>query len=689
MTDYKSKYLKYHSNDTRNIYKSKYLKYKNKYFKLKNQIGGSNKVSNVSILLTDQKLPILGKINNIDLICQNKNLIINEEEKDKYKYLLLEGDKFVKKSYEDYDRAGTKYVCNINLDFLKYGNLGLRNMGNTCFSAAYLQAFSFMYDFVFEILNNYDLYKDNQQFKLFKDFIDSKSKVGIAASNYDNKIVDPKDFKNIYPCLLNNRQGSAQEDAGEAILTFLLNLNTVNISQTLTDADKRMGNILGLKYNEIIRRDEITIEKKKYKEEIPDEKKKNLQKWYLTVNIKPGKSIQELIYNFFEEEILPEPLNDLKIKEDDRTIHDIQPTQYKKYTLKESKKILIISLNRYEYFVDYTNKKTFKQTKIEFPVKITNQIELNENIYDLACIIYQTGSVGGGHYYTYINRPEFENQLINEKFKAGWYVANDSTFEAIGKNRNFNNEFHNKFHNEFHKGYLYFYVKRDNTEKFPHIIENTNIRYKYNDYNYTYNYTPDENSFYRVLENKLEIDNILIQLKALPLNQLSNILKKYEELKDKLNEQSIKALPYDIESVIGSRLEEIRNYVEKNKKEEEDLYKQIETSYLNIFKILYNIDSTEEPSTKESSLKADYLKEQLDLLEAKANTIIIEIEGKTETKTETTIKQLNTIQEALDSLVFQNKASFSCYDCMTSLIRLNNIQNILTSKKKSLLRDII
>ena len=661
-------------------YKSKYLKYKNKYFKLKNQIGGSNKVSNVSIILTDQKLPILGKINNIDLICQNENLVITKEEKEKYKYLLLEGDKFVEKSYEDYDRAGTKYVCNINLDFLKYGKLGLRNMGNTCFSAAYLQAFSFMYDFVFEILNKYDLYEGNRQFELFKNFIDSKSTTVTRESGIS-------DFENIYSCLLNNRQGYAQEDAGEAILTFLLNLNTVNNilkSQTLTDADKRMGNILGLKYNEIIRRDEITIEEKKYEKEIPDEKKKILQKWYLTVNIKPGKSIQELIYNFFEEEILPEPLNDLKIKEDDRTIHDIQPTQYKKYTLKESKKILIISLNRYEYFVDYANKKTFNQTKIEFPVKITNQIELNKNTYDLACIIYQSGGVGGGHYYTYINRPEFENQLINEKFKAGWYVANDSTFEAVGKNKNFNNE----FHNEFHKGYLYFYVKRDNTEKFPHIIENTNIRYKYNDYNYTYNYTPDKNSFYHVLENKLEIDNILIQLKALPLNQLSNILKKYEELKDKLNKQSIKALPYDIESVIGSRFEEIRNYVKKNKKkEEEDLYDKIETSFLNIFKILYNINSTGEPSTKESSLKADYLKEQLDLLEAKANTIIIEIEGKTETKIEAE-KLLNGIQEALDSLVLENKASFSCEDCIEFIIRINNIQNILTSKK-ILLRNFI
>ena len=39
---YKNKYLKYHVNDTRNIYKNKYLKYKNKYLALKNQLGGGS-----------------------------------------------------------------------------------------------------------------------------------------------------------------------------------------------------------------------------------------------------------------------------------------------------------------------------------------------------------------------------------------------------------------------------------------------------------------------------------------------------------------------------------------------------------------------------------------------------------------------------------------------------------------------
>jgi hypothetical protein len=34
--------LKYHVNDTRNIYKNKYLKYKNKYLALKNQLGGGS-----------------------------------------------------------------------------------------------------------------------------------------------------------------------------------------------------------------------------------------------------------------------------------------------------------------------------------------------------------------------------------------------------------------------------------------------------------------------------------------------------------------------------------------------------------------------------------------------------------------------------------------------------------------------
>ena len=43
--DYKNKYLKYHVNDTGSLYKDKYLKYKNKYLALKNQLGGATKAA--------------------------------------------------------------------------------------------------------------------------------------------------------------------------------------------------------------------------------------------------------------------------------------------------------------------------------------------------------------------------------------------------------------------------------------------------------------------------------------------------------------------------------------------------------------------------------------------------------------------------------------------------------------------
>ena len=77
-----NKYLDYNTNDTRNIYKNKYLKYKKKYLKLKNQIGGSQiKYEQVKCVQYDKKenTNIDGK--NIDLFIGKditKNILVEQ-----------------------------------------------------------------------------------------------------------------------------------------------------------------------------------------------------------------------------------------------------------------------------------------------------------------------------------------------------------------------------------------------------------------------------------------------------------------------------------------------------------------------------------------------------------------------------------------------------------------------------------
>ena len=98
-------------------------------------------------------------------------------------------------------------------------------------------------------------------------------------------------------------------------------------------------------------------------------------------------------------------------------------------------------------------------------------LEINNITYDLACIIIHQGGTDGGHYYSFVNRPYFEDPTIQHGFEQGWYKADDKIFKKLTPDE----------YKEFNEGYIYFFVKRENNSEFPHSIMNTNIRYKYID----------------------------------------------------------------------------------------------------------------------------------------------------------------------------------------------------------------
>ena len=147
MIDYKSQYLKYHGNDTRNIYKSKYLKYKNKYLKLKNQIGGSDvdfsnfKDNNFVKYKNNFRLCSLKKSG--DILYRN------------FRFYKKSGDNYDEITKEDYENnTYKKYVCEypyfLNLE------IGQTNPGNLCYSNSFAQILSFTYPISYSILKDQD-----------------------------------------------------------------------------------------------------------------------------------------------------------------------------------------------------------------------------------------------------------------------------------------------------------------------------------------------------------------------------------------------------------------------------------------------------------------------------------------------------------------------------------------------------
>lgn len=350
-------------------------------------------------------------------------------------------------------------------DFINiiYKEIGIINLGNTCFINSCLQVLihcpNFIYKFFEKILS---LSQKNPQIFNEKDTPISYHFFGVCNAmmdtiNTNDNYIDITYFKNAFGKKHSTFGGYAQNDSQEFcrvlledISTELNEVKTKGLYKLLSTSDKKTKSerdkefdlnfqereksiITDLFYAQIINTficecKSITYSFQKILD-FPLLLPNN------TSNIDPNIDIIDLLKNYFKTETI-----DFEIKCE--KCHKVLK-HTKEIKISRPPEILILSLQR----VDQTT-----QTKNECIVKFPPILDMsefidkecgfgNEPLYDLFAIVNHTGNMDYGHYYSYI---KFKNQ-------ENFYEFNDSTVLNIGKETTI-----------FPCAYILFYIKKKN-----------------------------------------------------------------------------------------------------------------------------------------------------------------------------------------------------------------------------------
>jgi len=373
----------------------------------------------------------------------------------------------------------------VDLSWLNYGHSGFTNQGNTCFCNAYLQCILFTYPLIYHIKLSKPSSPD-----AFYNLVDKKF------SNSNTPI-------NIDRTELFLPTGSLQHDLHEYLTYFIdkmivehgnnYSTNNLILSKNILDRfkikpDKNDGTE---NVHNLIDRD-LNLNTNQYYNV-------SLFQYYFTfivtstlgtkniINDIISLSTKTEIYNMLSVEIYQNSLGSClnnffkkeQIIDDERKTLELNiENDNKQIQILNLPEILIIHLKRLKY---NQSGRIINDDIVSIPDIIeadfikqfmyTKDGETNDIApYDLYAFAVHSGTVSGGHYYSYIKKPTFSNHTYNNTFKPGWYKANDSSFTKEDSDPI----------TDKNKGYIYFYKKRNSSSEFNHNIGNKDITFKYN-----------------------------------------------------------------------------------------------------------------------------------------------------------------------------------------------------------------
>ena len=330
-----------------------------------------------------------------------------------------------------------------------YKDIGIINLGNTCYINSILQVLIHCPEFIYQFFNKKNsMNKDDTLicaylYQVCKDMVDTV--------NTQQPYIDITNFKTVFGNKHPNFDGYLQNDSQEFCRVLLEDIsnelneikNKVPYSQ-LTNSDRISKRQRDIQFDknfkdreksiitELFYSQVITTFKCQCKAEIYSFQKLLDFPLLLPVN-KPKIDIKDLLKIYFKKEIIEFERPCEKCKKIEKHIKEIK--------ISRPPEILILSLQRSD---PITQKKN--ECIVTFPeiLDITEFLDHecghdSEPLYSLFAVINHSGSIDFGHYYSYI---KFRN-------KGEWYLFNDSSVKKFG-NTNPN----------FQQAYALFYIKK-------------------------------------------------------------------------------------------------------------------------------------------------------------------------------------------------------------------------------------
>lgn len=490
-------------------------------YNLKYQLGGNTKNGHL-------------KWNEKGLVVDKINCIGKENTSSSYKYYKCEYslNPFKCNEIPDPGSGNIKY-CNkseeIDYSWIKYGNIGIKNLGDTCYANSYLQAILHSYSFIYhvkllDITDNFNT--------LIKDKFSKTKALDLEAIKGPNG----NGIRDSFMC-----PRRAQQDAQEYLQQFLRNIyeddkymlknvdissQYINLKITPPPETETGENISFYDNTQMINNDDI-LDTSKYIKENPETYKNFSQNYTYNLSIRnyffsfitcesarlikiDNPKIESTRHRLAFGDMITAPIPKPKpITKEPKKTEETKDTKlieclreyFKIETMlgdnrnskeeglewdrKELKLLstpiyFIIQLKRFEFNFNGTINKISDKVEIPLELKGADLIEFmyknyegkynDPGTYDLYAVTMQSGNLSFGHYYSYIRKPKFNDVDLNSgPFTPGWYEANDETFYPFIGNIN----------KEIKDGYIFYYKKRDLDDEYPHMLGNEDVKYKY------------------------------------------------------------------------------------------------------------------------------------------------------------------------------------------------------------------
>ena len=330
-------------------------------------------------------------------------------------------------------------VSNNDLSYLSTNtNLGIQNLGNTCYANSVLQCLFFTYPLV-SIIFNYNIL-EARKYKFLLAFMHLVK----TKWNSEESILVPRNF--VGNLVDGKIEVGDQQDSVE-FLTFLL-----------SKLDEIFLKISGKRKSEVYKIFGITVKSELTCSNCNNITSKKQDELILPLSIRSNKDIiiSNLLKRYLKFELIDFSCD--KCKKNN--------ISFKKQNILISlPNVLIIQLSRFKF-----SKKSGNIKKITNKVKIEKTLVFDESsIYDLYAVIIHMGSYGRGHYISVINKGVFNNNKIDSSKQ--FYMFNDEKVCKINEKL---------FNQVSSNGYIFFYKKRENLSKFCNIIgKNRLVKYYY------------------------------------------------------------------------------------------------------------------------------------------------------------------------------------------------------------------